>query len=315
MVNKAQKTQTYPLVSVVVTCYNYAEYVKEAVDSIFVQTYQNIEAIVINDGSTDDSDQVIKELNRQYPITYINQENKGAPAARNTGIKQAKGAFVLFLDADDILPENYIASCVKKQQKTGADIIYCNSQYFGDRHDKTDFPEFDKTHIFYSNFISATALIHAKLFEGHQYDNHLRNLRFDDWDFYLSCINDGATASLNKDAYLLYRIKQKARSNIAIEKQIEAYKYITAKYKKDSNYAYARQLTVSYMDMLVDSLSENRALGARLTTLEAKQRDLDNELTSLYRSKEYQYGTIVARWVRIARHPLKATKNYLSRHQ
>ena len=90
-----------PLVSVIIPAYNCAQYLSTAIQSAVEQTYSNIEVVVVNDGSPDNTDEVVQPfLNR---IVYIKQENKGLSAARNVGFRASNGEFVCFLDADDIL--------------------------------------------------------------------------------------------------------------------------------------------------------------------------------------------------------------------
>jgi glycosyltransferase involved in cell wall biosynthesis len=92
------------LVSVIVPVYNRAHLVTETVASILGQTYRNIEIILINDGSTDDSLKVIQTLQQEHPdvIRIIDQENQGQIIARNQGIQQARGQYIAFLDSDDL---------------------------------------------------------------------------------------------------------------------------------------------------------------------------------------------------------------------
>lgn len=88
------------LVSVIIPNYNYANYLREAIDSVLAQTYQNIEIIVVDDGSKDDSKKILESYGEK--ITAIFQANQGVSAARNNGILASKGEFVAFLDADDV---------------------------------------------------------------------------------------------------------------------------------------------------------------------------------------------------------------------
>jgi glycosyltransferase involved in cell wall biosynthesis len=88
-------------ISVIIPAYNAANYLADAIDSVLAQTYRNFEIIVVDDGSTDKTYDVIKK-NYSKKIKYIYQENKGPSAARNAGIEAAKGEFLAFLDADDI---------------------------------------------------------------------------------------------------------------------------------------------------------------------------------------------------------------------
>lgn len=95
-----------PKTSVVITCYNYGQYIRAAIESVLDQTWQDFEIIVIDDGSTDDTPQVMAEYNGHEKIRYLRQENQGQPKAKNRGIAESRGEFVAFLDADDVwLPE------------------------------------------------------------------------------------------------------------------------------------------------------------------------------------------------------------------
>lgn len=112
------------MISVIIPCYNQGEYLAEAIESALSQTS---DVIVINDGSTDNT-QEIAEL---YPVTLVNQVNKGLSSARNTGIMHAKGEYILPLDADDIL----MPTCIKRMEETidetHADIIAPEFETFG----------------------------------------------------------------------------------------------------------------------------------------------------------------------------------------
>jgi hypothetical protein len=88
-----------PLVSVVIPCYNSARYLGETIESVLAQTYAQVEIIVVNDGSTDQTPQIAQS----YPVQYVSQTNGGISAARNTGVVHSRGKYVLFLDHDDRL--------------------------------------------------------------------------------------------------------------------------------------------------------------------------------------------------------------------
>ena len=97
------------LVSVVIACYNQAHFLSESIESVLRQTYPRHETIVVDDGSVDHPERVVG----QYPgVRFVRQDNQGAAAARNTGWRQSRGAFVVFLDADDrLLPHALRAGC------------------------------------------------------------------------------------------------------------------------------------------------------------------------------------------------------------
>lgn len=115
------------LVSIIVPCYNAESYIKKCLESILLQTYINIEIIIINDGSTDNSLNICQELQKQDKrIKIINQENKGASIARLEGIKQAKGEYLSFVDSDDFIEPNYIELLVYAIEKHHTSIAACN---------------------------------------------------------------------------------------------------------------------------------------------------------------------------------------------
>ena len=101
-----------PLVSVVVTYFELDDCLEETLRSIFAQTYRNLEVIVVNDGSFREADAVLEELERTYPLRVIAQQNSGLGSARNVGIGQSRGRYVLPFDADDLLAPSFVERCV-----------------------------------------------------------------------------------------------------------------------------------------------------------------------------------------------------------
>lgn len=122
-------------VSIIIPCYNQAAFLKDAVDSVLAQTYTNWECIIINDGSTDDSENVAKQLIQgDARFIYRKQPNKGLPGARNAALDLCNGDFVQLLDADDALHpkklEKHIALIAKnKLDKNDLILSYCSYVY------------------------------------------------------------------------------------------------------------------------------------------------------------------------------------------
>lgn len=115
-----------PLVSVIIPCYNYGEFLAEALDSILEQTYSNWECIVVNDGSTDNSEELgLEYQNRDIRFKYIYQKNAGHAAARNTALNASTGKYVQFLDADDMLEKEKLNLQVSLMEENAhIDLIY-----------------------------------------------------------------------------------------------------------------------------------------------------------------------------------------------
>ncbi len=120
-----------PKVSVIIPVYNAAPFLHQCLDSIVHQTLTDIEIILVNDGSTDDSNNILNECSsKDNRISIINQENKGAGAARNSGLRLATGKYLSFLDADDFFEPEMLEKLYNKCEETGADIaIYKANSY------------------------------------------------------------------------------------------------------------------------------------------------------------------------------------------
>ena len=112
------------LVSIIIPCYNASSYIKETINSVLTQTSQNFEIIVINDGSKDQSSEVIKTI-KDDRINLVEQKNQGVSFSRNNGIALAKGEFMVFLDSDDTLHPNFLESRIFNLKKSTA--IACAS--------------------------------------------------------------------------------------------------------------------------------------------------------------------------------------------
>ena len=113
------------MVSVIVPVYNAEKYLKRCVDSIIGQSILDIEIILVNDGSTDNSLEMMREYaDRDDRVTIISQENKGVAAARNIGLYSARGEFLLYVDADDWLEESAL-ECLLNYMQEDIDIVFC----------------------------------------------------------------------------------------------------------------------------------------------------------------------------------------------
>ena len=120
---------THPKVSIIIPIYNTAKYLDKCLTSVTAQTYQNLEIILIDDGSTDDSAKIIKKYAKKDPrIIPIHQENQGQSAARNTGLKNATGDFVSFIDGDDCIKPTFIEELLKPYTDSTA-LTVCGIHY------------------------------------------------------------------------------------------------------------------------------------------------------------------------------------------
>lgn len=133
-----------PLISIIVPTYNVEKYIRTCIESILAQTYRNIEVIIVNDGSTDQSLAVISDLIcSHHNVKVINQKNQGLSVARNTGIDVATGKYITFVDADDKIMPGFVSSLYQIAEKTGADIVRGSFRDFNGNIPKGWVPDFN----------------------------------------------------------------------------------------------------------------------------------------------------------------------------
>ena len=126
------QTRSTPSVSIVIPAFNVAPYIAETLNSVFAQTFDDFEVIVVDDGSSD-----VEELERALGpylerVRYVRQENLGAGAARNHGVQEARGEFIAFLDSDDLWLPEYLEEQVRFLRADGYDLAYADALLFGD---------------------------------------------------------------------------------------------------------------------------------------------------------------------------------------
>ena len=145
---------TNPLISIIVPVYNVEKYLRPCLDSILSQTYTKWEAILVDDGSKDNSGMICDEYaNKDNRIRVIHKENGGVSSARNIGIEMSKGKWITFVDADDMLKNAFIksASVYFCMDEIGAIVV--SSERLTDKGEKSPFNQFENSRILISDYI------------------------------------------------------------------------------------------------------------------------------------------------------------------
>lgn len=147
-----------PLISIIVPIYNTEKYLSDCLNSIVSQTYTNLEIILVNDGSEDQSLEICRMFKAiDDRIIIVNQENRGVSSARNNGKKYARGKYILFIDADDELTQNMIKILVNDAETNRADITVCGIYEIKDN--KTNVKPFNNSISIISNRIAIEKLL------------------------------------------------------------------------------------------------------------------------------------------------------------
>ncbi len=214
------------LVSIIIASYNYGEYLAETIESALDQSYKNIEIILIDDGSKDNS----LEIDSRYNITVLAQENMGVSAARNNAAKYASGEFIFFLDADDILYKTTIQDLVDlfKEGDVGVGFAYGQLQYFGHKNWVFESSPFDPVKLSKENYIQTSALIRKSVFDVVGGFDRGFDLR-EDWELFVRIWHAGYRGAFLGKPHLKYRKhrpKSEVRSKGNLKKQLSDTKLI-----------------------------------------------------------------------------------------
>ncbi|MFZ2976081.1 MAG: glycosyltransferase [Candidatus Moraniibacteriota bacterium] len=225
-----------PLVSVIIPSYNQAIFLSETLDSVLEQDYKNWECIIIDDGSTDNTKDIAqKYCNQDKRFEYIKQENQGPSVARNNGILNSSGKYILPLDSDDLISKDYLQEAVGiLENKPKIKLVYCKVELFGDALGIWNLPEYSYEKILFGNMIFCTAMFRRLDYDSTSgYDEKMKD-GLEDWDFWLSFLKENDIVYQIPKVHFFYRIRKKSRNKklYADDKGVEGvYEYIFLKHK------------------------------------------------------------------------------------
>src|ERR1035437_10052622 len=202
-------------VSVIIPCYNQGKFIEETIQSVLVSTYSDLEIIVGNDGS---NDLFTNELLRtkSWPKTKIyNIPNNGVSHARNFGISQSAGKYILPLDSDDKIDKTYLEKAIRVFEKNdNALLVYCQVIFFGRKKGRMLLPKFSMELMLGQNVIFCSAVFKRNDFEKTKGYNSNMKWGLEDWDFWLSLLEIGGTGQVIQidEPLFFYRIKAHSRN-------------------------------------------------------------------------------------------------------
>ena len=243
-------------VSIIVPCYKQAHFLNESLQSVLSQNYTNWECIIVNDGSPDDTESIAQKwCIRDNRFKYLKKENGGLSSARNAGIAIGTGEYVLPLDADDILHEDYLKLLVPElQQNPSLAIVSCYSNFFIENisniiHQQK--PVGTTYHaLLYENNMIATSLYHKKYWvEVGGYDETMKH-GFEDWEFWIAITKKGLEFKFIQEFLFYYRKSKHSMLIDTLNDHVESnMEYVFKKHKE----IYIRQYdtTMEYLFYLI----------------------------------------------------------------
>jgi glycosyltransferase involved in cell wall biosynthesis len=196
---------TEPKISIITACYNHGRFIHEQLESVFDQTFKDFEVIIVNDGSTDDTYDILQKITHEK-VTIINIENHGPAYARNLAIENAKAPLIMNLDADDkissdLLEKAYNLFCSDSE----IGIVHCDAECFGAKTGKFDIGEYTLESMLYDNRIISQSFFRKndwRIVGGYSGD---LMYGLEDWDFWLSIIETGCTVIKIPEMLVHYR--------------------------------------------------------------------------------------------------------------
>jgi glycosyltransferase involved in cell wall biosynthesis len=245
------------LVSIVVPCYNQAHFLDEVLQSVVEQTYTHWECIIVNDGSPDKTEQIAKNwLEKDARFKYLYKENGGLSSARNSGIKISNGEFILPLDSDDILHQDYLKKLIPELIKDQSlAIVSCYRKFFINDISNIIYehtPRGRSYHsLLYENILMPCSLYRKKCWEEvGGYDESMKK-GFEDWEFWIAITKRGWEFKIVEEFLFFYRKSQNSMLTDTLKNHLETnMEYVYNKHKEI--YIEKYETTMKYLFYLIN---------------------------------------------------------------
>lgn len=257
-----------PLVSIVIPCFDTdPDQLAESIASAQAQTYPSVEVIVVDDGSSRPETRAFLDRLEGDHVRLLRQDNRGVSAARNHGMSEARGAFLLPLDGDDLLDPAYLAATVPwLRDSPGLAIVSTRAEYFGGRTGLMDLPDPSLPWMVAQNSLHNTSLFRRCDFvrlDG--YDESLA-LGFEDHEWWVRLLLDGGEAHLLEEVLFRYRIQTSSRNEVASSSHAALRDLRAAMVR--NNPAHSQDLTRMALEALDTSLERMHTAETRVAQLE-----------------------------------------------
>jgi len=201
-----------PKVSVIIPCYNHGEFLLETLYSLQEQTFTDYEIIIVNDGSTDEATVTLLQNMKRPKTRIFNTVNNGVSAARNRGITEAVGQYILPLDADDLITPQFLektVSLLEQNPETG--IVSCDAELFGMLSEVRQLPDFSLEHLLSENLLFATSVFRKSNWKSVGGYRTAMKFGWEDWDFWIAMARSSIKVIHIPEPLFKYRISSESR--------------------------------------------------------------------------------------------------------
>jgi glycosyltransferase involved in cell wall biosynthesis len=223
-----------PLISIVIPCYNDLKFIEQSVQSALNQTYENIEVILVDDGSDSATKTVLKRIEPTIS-TLITQDNQGQSVARNVGIRAAKGEYILVLDSDDFFEPTFCEKALPFFfKKTDIKIVTCQANLLFDNGFSTlSIPRGGtiSDFMYFNEAFGSTIFKKSDWEKVNGYDEIMRK-GFEDWEFYIRVVKDGGCVFVLQEVLFNYRKRNDSTTKRANTIKYELLYYIYTKHQE-----------------------------------------------------------------------------------
>ncbi len=222
-----------PKVSIITAIYNGEKYISETLACLLDQNYTNWENIVVDDGSTDDSAEIIRSfVEKDNRYKYFHQENQGAAAARNMAIRNSTGKYILPLDADDLISKDYVREAVEiLGNHPEIKLVYCNALMFGNKKGPFILPEYS-----FKDLIIKNMIINSSMYRRSDYDltTGYDSAMFssEDWEFWISLLKTGGEVYKIAENHWFYRRHADSKNDKYHHRRAELRQIVYQKHKE-----------------------------------------------------------------------------------
>ena len=214
-----------PILSIIIPCYNSEATLERTLESVLNQDFQDWEAIIVNDGSTDATEEMaLKWVNRDNRFKYFSKQNEGLGKTRNFGILKAKGKYVLPLDSDNLVANDFAKEAIAiLESNNEIGVVHGDAEYFGEKSGLWKVDEFDLTRILIGNYIDACAIYRKVLWE--KVGGYAENMPFqghEDWELWIAFGSVGVQFKYLNKITFKYRVTSNSMIHSFSANMIEA---------------------------------------------------------------------------------------------